>query len=421
MRLNTMSKYFFILFFIIGFCSFGQQKVFKGDPDRAFEVARKLAFNEQRKKAQDTLLLILTKYPDYHDIRSFLASTYSWDGDYKKAKKEFAYILKKDANRLDTWEAAIKNELWSEAPFSALEMANKALEIFPKNPEILYLKASAEDNLYNQEEALLTLENSLKVNPNHEKTNSYRTSLINKLSHNIIGLKSSVDIYSEVFDPMQFYLLKYVRQTKIGSIHAKVNFSRRFQSNGAQFEVDFYPRIVKGLYAYLNFGVSNSFLYPDIRYGAELYKSLPKSFEASLGFRALKYSTTTTIYTGSVGWYTGNSYWSFRAYITPSDTGSSKSGTLNYRKYRRDANNYLSIAVGAGFSPENNTYIFEGNDEAIINLKSQKLNLGYYFSSTNNKNFWGIQAGVSHQEISFDPGNYFWIYSFSLSWRVKFR
>lgn len=416
-----MSRYFYILFFLISFCSFGQQKVFKGDPDRAFEVARELAFNEQRKQAQDTLLLILTKYPDYHDIRSFLASTYSWDGDYEKAKKEFAYILKKDSNRLDTWEAAIKNELWSEAPFSALEMANKALKVFPKNPEILYLKASAEDDSNNQEEALLTLENSLKENPNHEKTSTYIASLTNELSHNVIAFRSSVDIYSDVFDPMQFHLLKYVRQTKYGSIHAKINLSRRFQSNGAQFEIDMYPRIAKGLYAYLNIGASNSFLFPEIRYGGELYKSLPKGFEASFGFRALKYSSTTTIYTGSVGWYTGNSYWSFRTYITPGDSGSSKSGTLNYRRYRADANNYFSVDAGAGFSPEIYRFDFDGNENSIINLKSQKLNFGYYFTSANDKNAWGIQSGVSHQEISFDPGNYFWIYSISLSWQVKFR
>ncbi len=416
-----MKKYFYIILFLLSHCFYGQQRIFKGNPDTAFENARELAFNKQRKQAQDTLLLILTKYPNYHDIRSFLASTYSWDGDYKKAKKEFEYILKKDSNRLDTWEAAIKNELWSEAPFSALEMANNALLIFPKNPDILYLKASAEDSANNQEEALLTLENSLKDNPDHEKTSAYKASLIDKLSYNNIAFKSSVDVYSEVFDPMQFYLLKYVRQTKFGSIHAKINLSRRFQSNGAQFEVDLYPRIVKGLYAYLNFGVSNSFLYPDVRYGAELYKSLPKSFEASLGFRGLKYSTTTTIYTGSVGWYTGNSYWSFRAYVTPGEPSSSKSGTLNYRKYRSDANNYFSIAAGAGFSPEVYIFDFGGNEDSIISLQSQKLNFGYYFTSANNKNAWGFQTGVSHQEISFDPGNYFWIYSFSLSWQVKFR
>jgi YaiO family outer membrane protein len=416
-----MSKYFCIILFLFSCYSFGQQKVFVGDPDMAFKVARELAFNKQRKQAQDTLLLILTKYPNYHDIRSFLASTYSWDGEYKKAKKEFDYVLKDNPNRLDTWEAAIKNELWSEAPFSALEMTTKALVHFPKSPELLYLKASAEDSTNKQKKALQTIESLLIENPNYEKAKTYKNSLINRLSHNVIGLSSSVDVYSQVFDPMQYHLLKYVRYTKYGSIHSKINFSRRFQSNGFQFEVDMYPRIVKGLYAYLNFGMSNSFLYPDIRYGAELYKSLPKSFEISLGFRALKYSSTTFIYTGSLGWYTGNSYLSFRTYITPGEPGSSKSGTFDYRKYRSDAYNYFSIVVGAGFSPEIYNFIFEGNENAIINLQSQKLNLGYYFTSANNKNAWGIQGGVSHQEISFNPGNYFWIYSFGLSWEIKFR
>lgn len=416
-----MKKIIFITLFSLTFCGFAQQTQFVGDPDRAFEVAREMAFNNKRKQAQDSLLLILTKYPNYHDIRSFLASTYSWDGAYDKARKEFSYILKQSPKRLDTWEAAIKNELWSESAFRALEMSKKALKSFPNNPDILYLKASAEDASGNKQEALITINNSLLINPKHEKTIGYKTSLIDDLSLNRVGLKSSVDVYSEVFDPMQYYLLKYVRQTKLGSIHAKLNVSRRFASTGAQFEIDAYPRIVKGLYAYVNFGMSNSFLYPDIRYGAELHKSLPLSLEASFGFRALKYSSTTTIYTGSIGWYSGNDYWSFRAYVTPGEPKASKSGTLTYRKYRKDANNYLSIAAGMGFSPDIYRFNFEGNENSIINLNSQKFNIGYYFTSKNNKNSWGIQAGVSHQEISFDPGNYFWIYSFGLSWDLKFR
>lgn len=414
-------KWILIFAFLSIFQSFGQQKVFDGDPDAAFEKARELAFNNQRKQAQDTLLLILTKYPDYHDIRSFLASTYSWDGDYKKAKTEFSYILEKDPQRKTDWIAAINNELWADTPFSALEMADKALKYFPADPEILYLKASAQENANNPSAALSTLNLILDKYPDDQKAIDYKEKLTNTLSYNAIGIKSSVDFYSETFDPMQYYALNYSRQTKYGSIIAKLNFSRRFNDNGAQFEVDMYPKITKGLYAYVNIGFSNSYLYPDVRYGAELYKSLPKSFEASLGFRALKYSTTTNIYTGSVGWYTGNSYWSFRPYLTPGDSGTSKSGTLNYRKYRSDADNYFSVSVGMGFSPEIDRFQFEGNEDAIIDLQSQKFNVGYYFTSSNKQNAWGTQFGVTHQEISFDPGNYFWIFSIGLNWELKFR
>ena len=171
----------------------------------------------------------------------------------------------------------------------------------------------------------------------------------------------------------------------------------------------------------MNFGFSNTDLFPSFRLGGELYKSLPNAFEASLGFRSLKYTEITTIYTGSVGWYTGNSYWSFRTYITPSDAGSSKSGRLNYRKYRSDAENYYSISVGIGFSPEIDPFPLTDNEEAIFDLKSQKIGLGYYFTSSNKRNAWGTTFSLSHEEKSFSRGDYYLIYSLGISYRVKFK
>ena len=417
----TKINYYILIILLFGFTSFAQQKVFNGNPDTAFEKARELAFNNQRKQAQDSLLFILTNYPNYHDIRAFLASTYSWDGNYKMARKEYLYVLKKDQNRKRTWIAAINNELWSENPFSALDMANKALEHFPKDEEILILRAKAEENSNNPEEALITIQSVLNRNSTNQEAIDYKLKLRNVLSYNSIGVNSSIDLYSSVFDPMQYHSLQYTRQTKYGSIISKLNFNRRFRDNGVQFEVDMYPKIAKGLYAYVNIGFANTYLYPDVRYGAELYKSLPKSLEISLGFRTLKYTSTTNIYTGSLGWYTGNSYWSFRTYITPGDSGSSKSGTLEYRKYRSDADNYFSVSTGMGFSPEIYQFDFGGNEESIINLKSQKFNLGYYFTSKNKQHLWGTKLGVAHQEISFDVGNYFWIYTIGFNYEVNFR
>lgn len=421
MKPTAFFKIVNIVFFIIVIQSYGQEKVFKGNPDKAFEVARNLAFNNQRKQAQDTLRLILTKYPTYNDVRSFLGSTYSWDGDYEKAAKEFEQVLASDPQNKTTWIAAINNQLWAEEPFKALELAKKALSYFREDSDLLLLKASAEENTNKPQEALSTIELLLNENPNNEKALEYKSKLITNLSYNKIGFKSAADIYSTVFDPMQYYTLNYTRETKFGSIITKANFNRRFNSNGIQFETDLYPKITKGLYAYLNVGFANSFLFPDFRYGAELYLTLPYSFEISAGFRALKYATTTTIYTGSLGWYTGNDYWSLRTYLTPGDSGTSTSGTLTYRKYRSTEDTYLTAAVGMGFSPEINQYVFGGNENTIINLKSQKVNVGYYFISKNKRNLYGIQTALTHQEISFDPGNYFWIYSISLSYELKYR
>ncbi len=400
---------------------YSQEKIYSGNPESSFENARKLAFNKQRKQAQDTLNFILTKYPDNYEVRNFMATTYSWDGNYNKAREEFEYVLKRDSGNKETWIAAINNELWSDMPEKALSMTKEALVKFPDDEEILLQKAKAEENSNALSESLNTIEYLLAKNPRNKNAVNFKNSLNDKLRKNTIGVSSAVDIYSETFDPMQYHTLKYSRSTKYGSIIGKVNFNRRFEENGLQYEVDLYPKISKGLYAYLNLGFADSFLFPDVRYGAELHKSLPRSFEVSLGFRALKYAITTTIYTGSVSFYNGNNYWSFRPYITPGESGTSESGVLTYRRYRADAANYFGVSIGVGFSPEINQFNFSGSENTIVELKSQKVNLSYNFSSANKKHLWGTQFGVSHQEIIFDLGNYFWVYSLGVSWELKFK
>ncbi|REH01842.1 YaiO family outer membrane beta-barrel protein [Flavobacterium aquicola] len=410
-----------ILLFSGTFLMAGQEKAFKGDPDVSFKTARDLAFNKNRKQAQDTLLHILTKYPNYHDVREFLASTYAWDGDYKKSRTEFQKILSKDTNRKTTWIGAIKNEMWGDSPFLALKLSKKALKNFPKDPEILELQKNA------QESTMIPTATAGKVQtlsskiPNDSISKESESSLEKTVRNNTIGVTSEIDIYSEVYDPMIYNAIKYGRQTKYGSIIARANIDRRLDDVGTQFEVDLYPKIAKGMYAYLNFGVSNSSLFPDYRYGAEIFKSLPKSFEASIGLRALQYDTTTMIYTGSVTWYNGNNYWSLRPYFTPGDNGLSSSATLTFRKYRSDADNYFGINAGVGISPELNQNYFYANDKRIVNLQSQKLNVGYYFSTNDKQNAWGAQLGIIHQEIPFDQGNFFWISTLTLSWEIRFK
>ncbi|MCL7753504.1 YaiO family outer membrane beta-barrel protein [Polaribacter sp. Z022] len=410
---------------LILFCNYqleAQEKVFNGDPDESFKIARDLAFNGKRKQAQDSLRLILTKYPNYLDIRAFLASTYSWDGNYAQAREEFSRVLKRDKKRKNTWVAAINNELWADKPFKALELSKQAIISFPKDEDLIQLKAKSEFNSGDTEEAFVTINSVLELNPDNKKAIDYKESITNLLRNNAIGVSYSVDIYkNNDRDPMHYATINYSRSTKYGSITAKLNYSNRFSTDNYQYELDLYPRIVEGMYAYLSAGFSNSPLNPSVRYGAELYKSLPKSFEASLGIRGLKFSTTTLIYTGSVGWYTGNSYWVFRTYVTPNDAGSSKSGSIEYRKYGSDADNYFRVSAGFGISPELDRFVTNVGQDEIFQLDSQKINLGYYFSSKSKINAWGFSANFYREEKPFSPGDYFLYTSLGVSYRVRFK
>lgn len=399
-----------------------QKKVYNGNPDTTFKTAREMAFNGKRKQAQDSLKLILTKYPTYLDVRSFLASTYSWDSNYKQARIEFAKVLNKDPKRKTDWIAAVNNELWAEKPFKASELIKKGLIYFANDVDLLQLKAKSEFNSGNKEQAFITISEVVKLYPENKKAEEYKNSINNLLSFNSIGISYAIDIYSKnERDAMHYSTLQYSRQTKYGSITGKINYSNRFRTDNYQYEIDLYPRITNGLYAYVSAGFSNSPLYPSFRYGAELYKSLPKSFEISLGLRGLKYSTTTTIYTGSIGWYTGNSYWVFRSYITPGGPGTSKSGVLQYRKYRSDAENYFIIGFGFGVTPEIERFVENVDQQTIFQLESQKINLGYFFSSKNKKNAWGFSADFYREEKPFSPGDFFLYTALGVTYNVKFK
>jgi len=61
------------------------------------------------------------------------------------------------------------------------------------------------------------------------------------------------------------------------------------------------------------------------------------------------------------------------------------------------------------------------NEEVIFNLKSQKFNIGYYFTSKNKQNAWGTKFSIAYAEKSYSLGDYFVIYSLGISYNIKFK
>lgn len=403
----------------ISFAGFAQKSSM--DPDVAFADARKLAFDGKRPEAIGVLKSILVKYPNYDEIRLFLASVYTWDERYKSAKSEYQILITKDYKNLDYWIPYIKNELYDDEPSRAIELTKKALQVLPGQEELVILKATAERNNNEFQKANQTIKSYLQKFPDSKEAKEFGTSLKETLATNNVSVSYSTDIYSEIYDAMHYYTLQYGKSTKKGSFAVRYNLNNKFQTYGSQFEVDAYPSITKGMYAYLNLGYSKSSIFPSVRFGGQLYKSLPKSMEVSVGFRSLKFGEDfTNIYTGSVGKYFGNSFVFAVPYFINSDEGWSKSSTFTYRKYRATADQFLSISAGFGFSPEINRFGFDDSFEPIVSLKSQKIDISNNFKLINNKNILGAGFSLVHQESIFDPGKYFWIISFKVSSSIGF-
>lgn len=152
------------------------------------------------------------------------------------------------------------------------------------------------------------------------------------------------------------------QRTPAGSLIGRVNVANRFGTSGSQYEADAYPHLgVNGTYAYLNFGYSAASIFPRWRSGAEIYTNLPSAYEASLGYRQLRFagSPPVTLFTGTVGKYTGNYWFSLRPYVRQKTNGTSASVSLTGRKYGADADDYVGARVGYGTTPSDRLTVDE--------------------------------------------------------------
>ncbi|CAM1366373.1 conserved exported hypothetical protein [Tenacibaculum sediminilitoris] len=412
-----------VLFFLLVYSKANSQGTKNTrDVDLTFKTARELAFDKQLKQAQDTLIHILDKYPNYLDVRSFLGNTYSWDGKHEMARKQFLKVLEADPKRKNDWVAVLKNELYSMYPQQVDLLIKRALIFFPEDVDILFLKAKLGEKNGKTDEVFLTLQKILTIDPTNEKVISFKENFLNSQRTNTIGIQLSTFHYDKSERvPSYFGTLSYSKKIKQGSVILKINYANRFETNGLQYELDMYPKITKTSYAYVNVGFSKDNFFPSERYGLEFFQSLPKKFEVSLGFRRLKFSETTLGYTGTISKYIGNNYLSVRAFFSKSNDVTSKSGAVTYRKYIKGPNNYFDVTLGYGVFPELTRLPVNQEQKVLLNLKSQRINAAYLFTNSKKNYLWRVFLGVMREEKSFARENYFLLYELGVSCNIRFK
>ena len=157
---------------LLSMSSIAQDLAFVGNPDQSFFRARDIAFAGNRTVARDTLNRILTKYPEYTDVRNLLAKTLSWDGNYEKARKEFNRITSEERENKEVWIAAIKNKIYAKEHYIALGLANKALIYLKDDADVLSLKKSITKNIQTKRVGEKKKKNTEKVRKEFNKITS---------------------------------------------------------------------------------------------------------------------------------------------------------------------------------------------------------------------------------------------------------
>ena len=264
--------------------------------EELFRRARDLAFNSRRDSARVLLKLALQKSPDYADIRILLARTYAWDGRRNEARAELKTVLEAKPKYLDAYLAAVDVEMWDDKLADALILCNAGLRFNPNSEELLVKRVKIYRDMNKDVEALFTLSILEDLNRSNPNIVPLRESIKTKTLLNSISVSYAYDWFTTTrYDPRHQYTLQYSRVTPYGSAMMKVNSSRRFGNTGYQLEVEAYPKIVSGIYAYTEYAYSWTKNYPKHRFGLEPFFKLPESFEASVGTRFLFFSSSRSI------------------------------------------------------------------------------------------------------------------------------
>ena len=373
------------------------------DPDAAFQNARELAFQGDHPAARDTLEQILLQYPQYTEVHTFLANTYRWEGDHEHARRHFNRITSRERGHEAVWVAAIQNEIQAGNPSIALGLANKALYYLGENTAVQQLRDE--------------LRSKNQPGPKPVETAETRD------FKNMLSVANRLEAFDQYYDPMMYTSLEYQRSTEFGKVVPRIRYNNRFGINGLQYELDLYPRVSKTFHAYLNYGYSDSELFPGHKGALELYANLPKALEVSLGGRYMVFPESgATLLTGSFGMYRGNYYLNFRPYFVM--LGNRKpggSGTVQVRKYLSDALNYLGLYVSYGYSPElrqlqSGTVLVA---ETLLFLESQQVLFEYQFSAGGGQHLYTASLGVSRQEYILEPDSFFWVISGGLTYKIR--
>lgn len=373
------------IYYIIGIlCLLGQLSVSaQSGPgsDELFRQARQRAFdNKDYPGAIALCQQALKKSPDYAEIRTFMGRLYTWSDKLPEARQQFKLVLEKDSTNKDALSAATDLEFWNNQPGQALIYCNTALRQHPTDSDLLLKKARILNDLKLPGEAYAVVAQLLQASPSNADARALAERLKWAASKNTISIGYDYLYFDKNYNdalhnnPWKLASISYGRSTRLGTVTGRLNYANRFGNNGFQTEIDAYPHISNTFYSYLNIGVSGSEpVFPRFRAGASLYANLPKSFEAEAGFRYLKFTDATWIYTLSVSKYVKSFWFNLRTYLVPGESDFSQTyiGTMRY--YYGTADDFIALAAGTGISPDETRNALLGRE--IQKLGSQRASI----------------------------------------------
>jgi len=416
--LNTVRILFVLL--IVSVCPAAAQ-IDTSSSDGLLKAARKAAFDDDNyPQAKTYLFKAIERSPNYSDLRVFLGRIYTWTKNYDSARICFEEVLKQNPGYEDACLAYADMTFWNDENEKSLTICEEGIKYNPKSEGLYLKKARVLNYMRRFSEADKAIQVVISLNKNNTEARALANRIRENAVKNRIGVSYDFVTFDKQFsDPWHLVSVDYGRTTGIGSIIGRVTYANRFKTDGYQYELEAYPRISNTFYSYVGLAYSDNVgVFPAWRGGFSLYANLPKSYEAELGFRYLKFSGDPTwIYTGYLGKYYKSWLFGARAYITPSTFTSTVSSSYNLsaRYYYASADDMLGFNIGYGISPDDRFNAIQLN--GLVNLISYKAGINFR-KKVSRFNVFTIDGNWFNQEyLPKTIGNQ---YQISVGWLRRF-
>ena len=385
------------------------------DPDELLAEARTLIFDKKYQEGRQIAFRALEKYPNYADILILVGRSYAWEGKNDSASIYLERAILASPAYADGYVAYIDNLFWDDDLSKAEGILQRAQANLgsPTPKEIVYRQSRLLYYREQYQDAFDLVDSLFQKGFKTEGLLGYMKNLDRYRRVNAVGTTYDYDTFFGDIQPWHTWSVYGRTRTQLtGALIARVTQSARFDDFGTLVELDAYPSIGKNGYAYLNIGGSGASFFPKLRFGASYYHNLEKAWEVEAGYRYLGFTEVTHIITGSVGKYIGNWWLNARLNVIPdSDLGTSTSIQLTGRYYFKTAEDFFSIQLGSGVSPDEET-----RDQTQL-LNSYRARIGYQQLISPKFMIYGY-TGYSRDELS--PENIRNNFNLSLGFEYRF-
>jgi YaiO family outer membrane protein len=325
------------------------------DYELNFLLSRAYAYSGRWDEALSILNELALAHPENADVLLFQARVEAWEKKYSRAEKGYNEVLRLNPSNIEAMIGLAELASWQGDFPKALSIYGQVREQDPANADIhfrigrIYLWegnfAQAEGNF----------KEAFRLDPKNEE---YRRALQKAKPRLVEKFELRYEHQTDSFsDERTSYLdqnlaLQMSIFKSMGPLVLKLNHTNRSSQNDYRYGLEFYPRLWKRAYGYLDLSYSPKALYyPETSYLLEVYQGVFSAAEISIGFRRMNFvSEPVSQYLGSLGYYFGNYYAYWRWYYSQEDTGDRFSWVVNLRRYFSEKS-YIFVGYGRGTRP----------------------------------------------------------------------